>query len=460
MRVGELIRTQDHPQRDRVFLAALFFVGLGLRWLFADGDPHGDEAWYLYLARTFGTEAAAQGEHPFFHIANRPLYYAIYHLTTYGGLSGFRLFGCLVGAALPVLSFQAARRFGASFACSAISASMLCLQAQQLKYAAISFPDVLAAAFALGACWALAADSLGLALGLSAACVASKESFIALPPMLVLLHLAAGGARLQRRHWVALACPLLYVATVALLPLVNNSLRMQGWSTTPFTLKLARNMWVGPELWPLLAWLAWQRQAQVLILWLGLPAFYFFWTTLLGRGLAPWYVVGPAAVASVAAARALHSVAQACARRGFNPLWQSLVVGLCASLFAPLPLYGLARSREQLLHLNGRLPTPTTAPQVTALIARLKPQHLLLINCFWAYGYSHLRTDKPSDATWWHSPQDADAVRERAQHASMVVMCHDAERQQFEQQLRAWPRARLLDDGQYLVLGAIVDGDD
>lgn len=201
---------------SRAFIAALFIVGLGLRWLFADGDLVGDDAWYLYLSRSFGGEPEAQGHHPWFHIANRPLYYAIYHFSSNAGLIGFRLLGCVIGAALPVLSFQAARRAGATFPAAAFASSVLCLQAQQLKYSALGFPDALAAAFALGACWALAAESLGWALTLSAACVAAKESFIAVPVLIGVLHQMKGRSRFLVKHWIALAAPLLYVAAVAL----------------------------------------------------------------------------------------------------------------------------------------------------------------------------------------------------------------------------------------------------
>jgi hypothetical protein len=445
--------TRQPSVPDRAFIAALFIAGLGLRWLFADGDLVGDDAWYLYLSRTFGTESAARGEHPWFHIANRPLYYATYHVSTYAGLFGFRLLGCVIGAALPVLSFGAARRAGATFAAAASAAAVLCLQAQQLKYSALGFPDALAAAFALAACWALAAESLGWALTLSAACVAAKESFIAVPVLIAFLHLTSGRSRLRPRHWLALALPLLYVAAVALLPRFDKALRMQGWSNTPFTLNLARNMWVGPELWPLIAWLAWKRQAQLLALWLALPAFYLMWTVLLGRGVAPWYVLGPAALASVAVAHALDFVYRECTQRLLAPVTRIAVVGLCVCCFAPLPLYGLSRTRTQLAHLDGRLPVPSAAPQVVTLIERASPQQLLLINCFWAFGYSHLRSGKPADSTWWHRAEDAEYVLKRARAASMVVVCHDAEHPSGEQQLRQLPRELLLDDGAYLVLG-------
>src|SRR5262245_14388676 len=99
---------RDGRLRERAFVIALFVLGFAVRWLFADGDFHGDESWYFYLSQGFGREPGVQIEQPWFHIANRPLFYAFYHLSTYGGLVSFRLLGCTVGSLVPVLAFAAA----------------------------------------------------------------------------------------------------------------------------------------------------------------------------------------------------------------------------------------------------------------------------------------------------------------------------------------------------------------
>src|SRR4051794_4036004 len=75
---------------ERAGLCATFGMGFVLRWLFSDGDFIGDDAWYFYLARGFGLESGVQAEHPAFHLANRPLFYALLHLSTYAGITGFR----------------------------------------------------------------------------------------------------------------------------------------------------------------------------------------------------------------------------------------------------------------------------------------------------------------------------------------------------------------------------------
>ena len=45
---------------------------------------------------------------------------------------------------------------------------------------------------------------------------------------------------------------------------LSTSLHLQGWADAAFSLRHARSMWVGWELWPCLAWLAWRRQLRTL----------------------------------------------------------------------------------------------------------------------------------------------------------------------------------------------------
>lgn len=441
------------------FTVALFVVGFVLRWLFVDGDfGGGDEAWYLYLARGFGREPGVQGEHPWFHIASRPLFYAFYHASTYAGLHGFRLTGCFVGACLPVLAFHAARKLGTSFFSAAISATFLAFQAQQLKYSASVFPDALAAAFALAALWAVAVRAHELVLLTSVCCVASKESFVLVPTLIVLLDVIerrkrGEPLRLNRWQWLTLALPAGYVGLITAINLATPSLRLQGWSSTPFTLGHARNMWVGPELWPLLAWLFWRRQTRTLILWLGMPLFYLAWNHLLGRGLAPWYVVGPAALSSVAAALAIDFIWMELRSRGAARWTRYAILAVCLCFFAPVPLYGLTRVRAQLVKLDGRLPEPDAADEVRSLITRRSPEKLLLVGCFWAYRYTHLRAAEPAAAVWWENVRDTEPVLAAARAASMVVLCRSSGHAAIEQELRRRASLDILyEDDRYLVL--------
>jgi hypothetical protein len=454
---------RDIARRERAFAIGLFALGFGVRWLFADGDFHGDEAWYFYLSRGFGREPGVQVEQPWFHIANRPLFYAFYHLSTYGGLVAFRLLGCAVGSLVPVLAFFAARSFGASFLSAAFSACGLCVHAQLVRYSALVFPDPLAAAFGLGACWAVAARIPAAACALAVCCVASKESFIAAPAVIVLLDLLGqrentGRIRLAPWHYLTVGIPVAYVGLITTIAVSSSSLRLQGWSDTPFTLRHARNMWVGWELWPLIAWLAWQRQARTLVLWLGLPVFYLLWNRVLGRGLAPWYVVGPAAFSCVAIALALDQVYAAAtswanlqltaARARWVPI---AAVAVCLVCLAAVPAFGLLRAREQWIKLAGHFPTPDAATRVQALIAERQPANVLVIDCFWAYRYSHLRGREPGTAAWWYDAKYTDEIVHAAESAALVVTCRDPQHEPIDKRLSEAPFELLYEDSGYLV---------
>jgi hypothetical protein len=448
-------------------MAALFAVSFVLRWLFADGDFIGDDAWYFYLARGFGLEPGVQAEHPYFHIANRPLYYLFFHLSTYAGLWGFRLLACCVAAAVPVLCFQAARALGASLGAAMLMAAGLCAHSQHLEYGARGFPDALASEWALAACWAAARGAGPATLLLSIASVLSKESFLVVPAIATWLRWNTqestglpgtnfGPPALVLDRWsvATLLLPVAYVGLVTSISLNVPGVTMQGWSSAPFTLRDARKMWVGPELWPLIAWIVWRRDWRIVVLWLGLPAFYLAWNKLLGRGMAPWYAIGPSALSAVAGALALDLLRSELQQRGRSRWAQRALLTLAMSCFAPVPVFGLLKARAQLVQLGWELPRPSAAPEVQALLRRLRPESVLLVNCFWAYRYTHLRAARgPATATWWYSPADTGKLTELAQRAQITIVCRQPQREPLEQTLSQAGRATLFRNERWLVLG-------
>jgi hypothetical protein len=440
---------------ERGGLCAIFALGFALRWLFSDGDFLGDDAWYFYLARGFGLESGVQAEHPWFHLANRPLYYALFHLSTYAGITGFRLAGCCIGACVPLLGYATARAFGAARQTAALAAGCLCLHRLHLEYSALGFPDVLASGFALAACWAAARRAALLTLLLSVASVWSKESFVCVPIIASVLRLQTLG-RLRRPDGWAFATsllPLAYVAAIGLVSLRTPGLRMQGWSLTPLTLRHARAMWLGPELWPLLAWLAWRREFRTLVLWLGLPAFYVVWNKLLGRGMTPWYPIGPAALASVAAALGVQALNDACRSATMPRAQRYGWVGVTLLCIAVVPWAGLSRAGAQFVRLHGRWPEPDAAAEVRAVLAPLDSERVVTVNCFWAYRYSHLRSRRtPAHAVWWYSAAESGNVAAAAQHADVIVVCKKPDQAALEALLRQDHPRVLLDDAAWLVL--------
>jgi hypothetical protein len=135
---------------------------------------------------------------------------------------------------------------------------------------------------------------------------------------------------------------------------------MQGWSSTAFSLKHARNMWVGPELWAFIAWFSYRREWRIVVLWLALPGFYLAWSFVLGRGLAPWYVEGPSSLSAVAAALALDRLRL---ERWGASTRAVLVVAFVLCLL-PVPVLGVARLRAEWSDLGGRALGPTITPEI------------------------------------------------------------------------------------------------
>jgi hypothetical protein len=278
--------------------------------------------------------------------------------------------------------------------------------------------------------------------------------------VLDLLMQHEGGQRLRLRpwHYLTLGVPVAYIGAVTGIALSDPSLRLQGWSDAQFSLRHARNMWLGWELWPLLAWLAYRRQLRTLALWLALPLFYFLWSRVLGRGLAPWYVIGPAAFACVASALALDQVYAASSGwarlqvKAAAARWAPrAAIALCLVCLAPIPLLGLLRVREQWRALDGRFPRPDAASQVQAVIAREQPESLLIVDCFWAYRYSHLRWRAPSRAAFWYNDQQTQEILQNAEASALIVTCKNPGHEPIDRRLREAPFKLLYEDAAYQV---------
>jgi hypothetical protein len=427
----------------------LFGAAFAARWVFSGGDFFGDEAWYFYLARTLGFEREAAADNAWFHLLNRPLFYVIFHFGTLGGVLGFRLFSTFVGALVPPLCFGAAGALGARRGSAALLAFLLCLQRQHLEHAAHGFPDLLATSFALGTIWAAARGRARATFALALCCVLSKESFIAIPVIAAWLRVSVrseSGRRLDGWAVATLVVPLMFVAAVTAAGLMVPGVSMQGWSSTAFTLKHARNMWVGPELWPFIAWLAYRREWRVILLWLALPGFYLAWSYLLGRGLAPWYAVGPSSISAVAAALALDRLRHERGRQSTHPAF-ALAFVLC---LLPVPVLGAARLRAEWNGLRGRLPSPAIAPEVMPILEDQHPSSVLLVNCFWAFGYSHLRAaNGPGTRMTWAAPEDVESA---ARTNALTIVCRDAEHRALELRLLERGFKSLLIHPRWLVI--------
>ena len=427
--------------------AALFCSALVVRWLSTGGPVLGDESWYLYLAHTLGREPAAEVDHAWFHVANRPLYYAIFHAGSYFGFTGFRWFGSVVSACSVAATYGVARQLGAQRWSAACAAAVLCMERPLVEYGSHGFPDPLATLFALAALSAANMQRAGTTCLCVIGCVLCKESFVAVSVIATVARLSRGPMRPDAWAWVTVLLPVAYVAIITCLG-SSQGIALQGWAQTPMSWKHARGMWVGPELWPGIIWCVWQRRWQWLAVWLGMPMFYLVWSIGLGRGLAPWYVIGPASLGAVAVALTFSDIAaSATPKHGIR--W-AIVLAACT---LPIAWSGILRAGSQVLALRSMWPVVDDAADVRAQLHALQPERVLLVNCFWAFGYSHLRGAAPAKRAYWVDEYDNASVVADARAAQVTIVCRAPEHRAKEARLAEQGFRTLLQTNAYWVLG-------
>jgi|GEM_PF-5506068 len=440
---------------DRNIIGALVLGALAIRWLSTGGPVLGDESWYLYLARSFGSEPAAAADNAWFHLLNRPLYYGVFHFGTFAGFTGFRWFASVVGAVSIALVYVVARRLGATYVSAACVAAALAIQREVVEYSAHGFPDPLASIFALLALLCAVRQRAALTFLLASCCVLSKESFVFLPFIVTYLRLSADGRRALRLDpwaWATVLLPTAYVGLVTLIGARTQGIALQGWANTPMSWKHAHGMWIGPELWPVIAWCVWARHKTWLLIWLGLPAFYVLWSFGLGRGLAPWYVIGPASLSAVAVSLAVSEIGRQ-VRQRFGRVRARLLSIALLTLLVPVVWSGILRCGSQLLVLRDRWPTADAGAEVQALLRGKNAARVLLVNCFWSFGYSHLRSPStPADRAYWPANGDLSTLRAAAMASQVTIVCRSPDAEAQEQNLASSEFQTLLRDERYWVL--------
>lgn len=420
---GEMRASVAATQSDWAIAAILFAVACMIRWLATEGEVYGDESWYLYLAQTWGSEPAAAVDHAWFHLLNRPLYYLVFHPAALGGFALFRGFACGVGALVVAAVYVLARDLGAARLGAAFAACVLSIQRSVVAYGAHGFPDVLASLFGVLAIWAAATRRAGWMSLFALSCVLCKESFVALPLIAAFVHARSQG-RCSVWTWLTVGPSTTYVAVVTTLGWATPGVAMQGWDHTGFAWKHARAMGVGPELWPLLGWLAWRKQWDLLAIWLGLPAFYLAWSFGLGRGLSPWYVIGPATLSVLALALSWQPVIALLAARLRPAVGACLGAALLMLCMLPMAWRGCLRTAQRVLALHHGLPHVEAAPEVVAQLRRVGAERVLLVNCFWSFGYSHLRGKaQPASRVYWSDDAAASNAPRAFRAVDAAVVC-------------------------------------
>lgn len=124
----------------------------------------------------------------------------------------------------------------------------------------------------------------------------------------------------------------------------------------------------------------------------------------------------------------------------------------CIACLAPLPYYGLRSVRSQWLRLAGRFPRPDAASGVVAALALREPQDVLLVNCFWAYRFSHLRGARPASVVDWSGAQDTQHVLDATRGASLIVTFRTPGDGSVDQALLRLPLDPVYEDAGYVVL--------
>ena len=118
----------------------------------------------------------------------------------------------------------------------------------------------------------------------------------------------------------------------------------------------------------------------------------------------------------------------------------------------PVPVLGAARLRAEWHDLRGRALGPAIAPEVMTILTEQRPSSVLLINCFWAFGYSHLRAaNAPATRMTWATPDDVETAARAARRNELTIVCRAAEHRVLELKLLERGLTPLLVNPRWLV---------
>lgn len=363
------------------------------RWHTLGGDVYGDESWYVYLSRDWGSEAGLvlDNQDPIPHLMYRPVFYATYFLPAWAGLTAARWVTLLFGVMSVPLGMRLAERMGAPPLYAVIAGLCVALAPNLLRHNTIFFPDTMAEALLTASALAYFARRYVLAPFLMALTVLTKEACAAFAIVFCIMAFLRGDG--LRRSMLYLA-PLVYVAFVVVFTTQVMGARGQGWSHDPLTASFLRQLLVAPVFAPFIVALAVTKRWEALAVWLTGPLFYVAWAYGLGRGINVWYAVTPAAVASAAFAVGvfslidfLMSIDAIASRLRQHPKWTIAVTAIAVGLVVK-PFWREARYVYRNLDASH---LPSEIMDGAAFIQQYKPQHVHLINCFWALGFGILR---------------------------------------------------------------------
>ncbi len=396
MQFARALWQQLQRRGDRPIVALIVTLAIVLRWRALGGDYYGDEAWYMYLARTWGADANAVvgGQNPVAHLLYRPIFYLLYHFPAHAGLTTCRALTSAIGVATVPLTCALARRFGASRSFVYIAGLVVACHPNLVRFNTLVFPDTLASAFLVSAALLYERRQHLWAPFFIILAVLTKESTSAYTFAFCFM------AWRRRDGWLRSAAyllPLLYVATSVFIAVRLLGSPHQGWATRPLGVDVLRNMLAGPELLPFALALVAFRRWEPLIFWGTSPLFYAVWSWGFGRGVSFWYAVPPAPVAAAAISVGVESAWQWLSTRGAIAAWLATHRSKI-SRFTPIVAAAVAvalapTAWEHFRRLDGarRGKTLTAA---TSIVQQRAPRDITFINCHFALAYEPLRTSE------------------------------------------------------------------
>lgn len=404
-------------------IGILCTVGLFLRFRAAQGDYFGDEAWYSYLARTWGMDAhlvTGEPARPAPHLIYRPVFYGIHALFSGGGLFALRCFNILLGVAAIPLAATLAYRWSGRLGVAATAATLVTFHPGLIRYNALVFPDTLASVLILLSVLLFVTRRHTPTIVALTAALMAKESAIYFPVVLGILSYLRG----ERLFRIATFCiPLLWPLSASFVAVYLWHQPMQGWSTEPMKLDYLRHMIAGPELYFFAALLIWRRRVDAFLLWAAGPAFFLFWALVLGRGMSEWYSVIPAPTAIAAISVGAGYFVDMLASRFPKWSWRKATLPVAGSLVVGLALLWPSVKRAWLA-IEGHHRDARGISQAAEVVRRLDPASVEVINCFWAFVFEPLR---PVGAHGIRSVYRPDQAAHASMQAPVAVWCTSPE---------------------------------
>jgi hypothetical protein len=288
-------------------LLLLFALSFLLRIRSLHMDVFGDETLYYYLSKTLGFAPDSMRDLlPLWtHVSVRPFLYLFYFPWAQIGFATYRVVSILVGSIVPCLIFVLGTRMRANPYLAACFALVASLHPQFILFSTVGFPDMLATALLLCGLLAHNANATRWATVLFCLMVLAKEAFaMFLVPLVI-----DGAIALWRSRKRSIIAPLAGLFAVAL----TNGFELfvlhgppQGWSSNGISSDFYAGFLCSYWFIPFALLLLLHKEYRVLALGLGAPAFFFVWGNILKKGVDSWYVVGPLAVALLAATVAVQ----------------------------------------------------------------------------------------------------------------------------------------------------------